>query len=79
MGSETAAAQLDSCAEEDGDLARRLQQGDAAAYADLYRRFGTPLHRFAASRLAGDQELAEDIMVQTLADALRNIRRFDPR
>jgi len=79
VGSETARAQSLSGADVDGNLARRLQQGDAAAHTDLYRRFGTPLHRFAASRLAGDQELADDVMVQTLADAVRNIRRFNPR
>jgi RNA polymerase sigma-70 factor (ECF subfamily) len=61
------------------DLVHRLQQGDASAHTDLYRRFGPALHRFAASRLAGDGDLAEDVMVQTLVDAARNIRRFNPR
>jgi RNA polymerase sigma-70 factor (ECF subfamily) len=28
--------------------------------------------------LGGDQELAEDVMVQTLVDVVRNIERFDP-
>jgi RNA polymerase sigma-70 factor (ECF subfamily) len=63
----------------DGDLARRLQQGDTAAHAELCRRFGPTLHEFAASRLAGDEELAEDVVVVALVDAVRNIRRYDPR
>lgn len=79
MGAEDARVQPLSDADADGNLARRLLQGDAAAHAYLYQRFGASLHRFAASRLGGDQELAEDIMVQTLVDAVRNIRRFNPR
>jgi RNA polymerase sigma factor (sigma-70 family) len=79
VGAERAAAQAMVAPDADGGLIHRLQQGDAAAHADLYRRFGARLHRFAASRLAGDQDLADDVVVQTLVDAARNIRRFNPR
>jgi RNA polymerase sigma-70 factor (ECF subfamily) len=61
------------------ELVRRLQQADRAAYADLCGLFGAALHRYAASRLRGDQDLAEEMVVEILADAVRNIRRFDPR
>jgi RNA polymerase sigma-70 factor (ECF subfamily) len=61
------------------ELVRRLQQADQAAYADLCGLFGAALHRYAASRLWGDQDLAEEVAVETLTEAVRNIRRFDPR
>jgi len=66
-------------AQADMGLVRRLQQGDRSAYAYLSQRFGAAIHGFAVSRLAGDEELAEEIMVQTLADAVRNIGRFNGR
>jgi len=65
-------------AEAEAALVHRLHQGDGAAQEELYRRFGPDLHRFAASRLSGEQESAEEVMVETLGDALRNIGRFDP-
>ncbi len=63
----------------DADLVRRLHEADHAAYAEFCRRFGPPLHCYAASRLAGDQDLAEEVVVQTLVEGVRNIRRFSPR
>jgi RNA polymerase sigma-70 factor (ECF subfamily) len=60
------------------DLAQQLRRPEADAHADLCDRFGAALHGFAAQRLGGDEELAEDVMVQTLVDVVRNIRRFDP-
>jgi len=61
------------------DLARRLQQADSSAHAELCRRFGAALHGFAASRLGGDEELAEEIAVESLAAAVTTIGRFNPR
>ena len=63
---------------QDTDLAQRLREGGPAAHRELCDRFGAALHGFAAQRLGGDQELAEDVMVQTLVDVVRNIERFDP-
>ena len=60
-------------------LRRRLEQGDEAAYEELWHRFGPGLRRYATARLDGDDELAEDVAVQSLAAAVRNIRSFDPR
>jgi RNA polymerase sigma-70 factor (ECF subfamily) len=65
--------------EADASLVRRLQNGDGAAQAELCRRFGPVIHRFATARLAGNRDLAEDIMVEVLVDGVRNFRRFDPR
>jgi RNA polymerase sigma-70 factor (ECF subfamily) len=60
-------------------LIRGLHAADPAAHGELCSRFGRRLHSFAARRLRGDAELAEDIMVATLADAVRNIRGYNPR
>jgi len=77
----TEAAQPESTvpAQAGRELVRRLQQADGAAYADLCGLFGAALHRYAASRLMGDRELAEEMVAETLMEAVRNIRRFDPR
>jgi len=61
------------------DLVRRLREADPGAYEELCDRFGAALHGFAAQRLAGDRESAEEVMMQTLTDAVRNIGRYDPR
>ncbi len=62
----------------EADLIRRVQALDDTVCADLTLRFGAALHGFAASRLGGDAETAEDILVETLADCIRNIHRFNP-
>lgn len=61
------------------DLIRRLRADDPGAYEELCDRFGAALHGFAAQRLAGDRESAEEVMMQTLTDVVRNIGRYDPR
>ena len=58
---------------------RRVREAEPAAHEELCDRFGAALHGFAASRLVDDEELAEDVVVQTLADAVRNIGHFNPR
>ena len=65
--------------ESEADLVRRLQASEERSGAELTQRFGAAIHGYAASRLHGDVETAEDIVVETLADAMRNIRRFDPQ
>jgi RNA polymerase sigma-70 factor (ECF subfamily) len=62
----------------DADLVLRARASDATVGAELTHRFGAAIHGYAASWLAGDVECAEDILVETLADGIRNIRRFDP-
>ena len=59
-------------------LARRLRGGDQAAFGELWDRFGPRLVAYAATRLAGDRELAEDVTAQSLAAAVTSLGRFDP-
>lgn len=61
------------------DFVRRLRADDPGAYEELCDRFGAALHGFASQRLAGDGESAEEVMMQTLTDAVRNVGRYDPR
>jgi len=63
----------------DDTLIRGLREAAPAACSELCQRFGPRLHRFAAARLGWDGQLAEDIAIQALADAIRNIRQFNPR
>jgi len=66
---------------DDADVALRrglLEMAPRAA-CELCERFGPKLLAFAASRFPGDQQSAEDVMVQSLANAARNVRGFDPR
>ena len=78
METDATQAWSERAAASDVDLVQRLRRPEADAHAELCDRFGTSLHGFAAQRLGGDEELAEDVMVQTLVDVVRNIRRFDP-
>jgi RNA polymerase sigma-70 factor (ECF subfamily) len=63
----------------DDALIRGLREATPEACSELCRRFGPRLHRFAAARLGWDGQLAEDIALQALADAIRNIRQFNSR
>jgi RNA polymerase sigma-70 factor (ECF subfamily) len=63
----------------DGALVRGLREAAPEACSELCRRFGPRLHRFAVARLGWDGQLAEDVAIQSLADAIRNIRQFNPR
>lgn len=65
--------------EADQELLRGLREASPRACSLLYRRYAPGLHRFANTRLAGDSALAEEIVLQTLMDAVRNIRAFNPR
>jgi RNA polymerase sigma-70 factor (ECF subfamily) len=56
-----------------------LRAGEEAAYSRLFDAFGRSLHRYIARLLRAGEELAEDVMVQALAEAVSNIERFDPR
>jgi len=56
-----------------------LRNGDAAAHSELCEQLGPRIHRYIARRLPGDEHVAEDLMIQTLVDAARNIRQFNPR
>jgi RNA polymerase sigma-70 factor (ECF subfamily) len=56
-----------------------LRAAAPTAGEELYERFAPGLLRFATSLLLGDVESAEDLVVQTFAEAVKGIDRFDPR
>ncbi len=60
-------------------LLRGLRAGSSQAWAKLYDQLAPGIHRFAVSCLSGDVETAEDVVVETLAQAARGIARFDPQ
>jgi len=60
-------------------LVRGLLERTPETCAALYDRFAPGIHRFAVTRLFGDVEMAEEVVVETMVDAVRDIRRFDPR
>ncbi len=72
-------ARVSSAEPDYAGLVRGLLENDPAACAALCQQFGPRIHRLAAGRLSNDGQLAEDVMIQTLADAARNIRRYNPR
>jgi len=77
---ERQAAEKTAAAEwSDSILLSGIRQTRPEAYAALYDRFASGIYRFAAARLAGDAQTAEEIAVQTLVDAVRDIARFNPR
>jgi RNA polymerase sigma-70 factor, ECF subfamily len=66
-------------ATQEAQLVAGLRAGDAAAAGECYQRYALQLRAFTTRQLAGQQELAEEITLQALADAMRNISRFDAR
>ena len=63
----------------DAALAQGLRDHPADACAELYNRFATKLCFFILAQLPGEAETAQDLLVETFAEAVRNIRRFDAR
>jgi len=63
----------------DAALARRVCEGSPEAAGELYDRYAPALLSFALASFPADRHLAEEIVVQTLANAVRHLRRFDPR
>jgi len=61
----------------DGDLARRVQNGDRDAFEILARRYLRPIHAVAASFLRERADV-EDAAQETFLKALRAIGSFDP-
>jgi RNA polymerase sigma-70 factor (ECF subfamily) len=56
-----------------------LRERSAPAWAEVYDRFAPGIHWLAQGLLLGDVETAEDVVVETMAAAAKDIRRFDPR
>ena len=78
MGTEASRVASVTTDEDTSALRAGLSAGDSQAHQELCTRYGRDLHRYLAARL-GDDDLAEELMVQTLADGVRHITRFSPR
>jgi RNA polymerase sigma-70 factor (ECF subfamily) len=64
--------------EAEARLLAGLRERRPEACAELYERASPGILRFAISRL-GDVGTAEDVVVETMADAVRDLQRFNPR
>jgi RNA polymerase sigma factor (sigma-70 family) len=53
----------------DDDLLRRVRSGDAAAYAEIYRRYEREARRFARSLVSADA--VDDVVAESFAKMLR--------
>jgi RNA polymerase sigma-70 factor (ECF subfamily) len=60
-------------------LLRGLREAAPDACGQFYDRFAPRIQRFAVARFPRDPDSSEDVVVQTLVDAVRDIRRFNPR
>lgn len=61
-------------ANDDLATARRILQGDQAAFRDLFDRFFPRLYRFALAHAGGDHDVASDVVQQTMC---KGIERLD--
>jgi RNA polymerase sigma-70 factor (ECF subfamily) len=78
MGADVSRTASVTADEDTSRLRAGLLAGDSQAHQEVCTRYGRDLHRFLTRRL-GDDDLAEELMVQALADAVRHIARFNPR
>ncbi len=63
---------------DDWDLVRLAQAGDTAAFAELVRRYQTPVIRFC-ERMTGSRPDAEDLAQDTFVRVYRNLNRMEPQ
>jgi len=61
----------------DEDLFRLLRSGDEAAFTTLYRRWQSPLYRYAL-RMTGSTAFAEDVIQETFMALIHGNVRYDP-
>lgn len=64
--------------EAEAALVRGLAARAPEACGALYDRFALGVHRYAVARLRGETGLAEEIVVETMAEVVRDIRRLNP-
>ena len=64
--------------ERDDELVKRCQQGDTAAFEQLYARYKNRVFA-TALRIVGRRADAEDVLQETFASALASIGRFERR
>src|SRR5262245_49941403 len=63
----------------EGALVERSRDGDAEAFAELYRRYLTPVYRFVFRRVGGDVAAAEGLTSQVFLEALHHLSRYRER
>lgn len=78
VGSETDRGDLPTSQRADGELARRIADGDTAAWGRFFDRFHPWAYRFAYTHLAGNAAEADDLCSDIMITAARAIGRFDP-
>jgi RNA polymerase sigma-70 factor (ECF subfamily) len=61
----------------DGELLRRVGDGDGGAFETLYRRYARPVFGLALRRL-GDRGRAEEAVQETFASVWRSARTYRP-
>ncbi|MCY3550370.1 MAG: RNA polymerase sigma factor [Candidatus Poribacteria bacterium] len=57
----------------DAQLLQRYQKGDEVARNVLFQRYRAPLHKFFRRRISGNHEDAEDLVQETLLEALKSL------
>ena len=62
--------------QDDEELAVRARSGDDAAFAELLRRYLSPIGTFLY-QLVRDREVTDDLVQETFVKAWRNLHRFD--
>src|SRR3954454_7884586 len=70
-------AGMDLPMDPDGDLLRRIGDGDGTAFEQLYQRYSRPVFGLALRRL-GDRGRAEDAVQETFAAVWRSARTYRP-
>jgi RNA polymerase sigma-70 factor (ECF subfamily) len=60
----------------DKALARKILDGDDAAFRELFDHYFPRLYRFAMARLEGDREAAADVVQQTFCKAIENLEHY---
>jgi RNA polymerase sigma-70 factor (ECF subfamily) len=63
----------------DNVLAERSRAGDTEAFAELYRRYLTPVYRFIFRRVGGDVAATEDLTSQVFLAALDGLSGYRER
>lgn len=62
----------------DSELIKRAQNGDHAAFAQIYDRYAQPLYRYIYFRI-GDPDLAEDLRAEVFLRAFESLDRYEDR
>jgi RNA polymerase sigma-70 factor (ECF subfamily) len=60
----------------DAELARRVLEGDEAAFDEFFDRYFPRLYRFTAARLGGNEDAAEEIVQRVLIRGLERLASY---